>query len=59
MKHLVVGFSVAITVVVTFTVWALLGELVGPEWALAIMALSIGLGAAAGVIDYATERSEE
>ena len=58
MKHIVVGVAVATAVVVVFTVWALLGELVGPAWALVVMAVSIGLGIAAGVIDYATEKGE-
>lgn len=58
MKHIIVGVSVGIAVVATFTVWALLGELVGPEWALAVMALSAGLGTIAGIIDFATEKGE-
>mgnify|MGYP001822787638 CR=1 FL=1 len=59
MKHVIVGVIVAAAVVITFTVWALLGELVGPEWALAVMAVAAGLGALAGVVDFATEKGEQ
>jgi len=55
MKHIVVGVGAAAAVVITFTVWALLGELVGPEWALVVMAIATGFGLGVGFIDYLTE----
>jgi hypothetical protein len=56
MKHIVVGVGVAAAVVITFVIWALLGELVGPAWAIAIMAFATLSGVGAGVLDYLTEK---
>jgi hypothetical protein len=56
MKHIVVGIAVATAVVIVFMVWALLGALVGPAWAIVIMFVATGFGLAAGVLDYMTEK---
>jgi hypothetical protein len=56
MKHIIVGVVIALIIVVVFTIWALLGALVGPAWALVIIFVATGFGAAAGVLDYLTEK---
>jgi hypothetical protein len=54
-----VGVTIAIMVVGTFAVWALLGELVGPEWAIAIMGFATACGLGAAAFDYMTEPKED
>lgn len=58
MKHVIAGAGVAGVFVGIVLVWALLGHLMGPEWALTIMLLAAIFWMAASIFDYITERSQ-
>ena len=59
MKHVYVGVAAALLFLIAFGVWATLGLLVGPLWGTIVLLLTVGVGVAVGLIDYATERGSE
>jgi hypothetical protein len=56
MNHAIAGALVGAVFFSVVILWILLGLLVGPEWAIIILLSTVGVGVAAGIADYASER---
>lgn len=58
MKHVVAGGLVTFLFLGVVLFWALLGELMGPEWALIVMLVAALIWVGTSIFDYWSERTD-